>query len=280
MLNRTILVLVAFGILFHQPSTTSLARSPEVKMAPWHEADKLFPRYAKFTVVDAETGLKFRVQRRAGSRHADVQPLTSNDTAIMKKIYNGKWSWKRRAIYALHGKNRIAASMNGMPHGAGALKNKFPGHFCIHFYKSSTHSKREMDLSHKLMVYKAAGKLEGLLASANPYEAVTYYVAGYKEQDRRIVDLLSIKKLEWSSVFNEVEGVKISRLPMVGPEDMEEELIVQLPIEIEWHTKSRGRYLAKTEIICFRSSPFAPWKIDSLQFIKGNGLLPDSHKES
>ncbi|MCM3080108.1 hypothetical protein [Brevibacillus invocatus] len=35
-------------------------------------------------VIDLETGQRFQVQRRAGSRHADVQPLTRNDTMILK----------------------------------------------------------------------------------------------------------------------------------------------------------------------------------------------------
>ena len=52
---------------------------------------------------------------------------------MMKKIYHNQWSWKRRAIIVLIDHQMIAASMHGMPHGAGALQNDFPGHFCVHF---------------------------------------------------------------------------------------------------------------------------------------------------
>lgn len=90
-----------------------------IQMTQWEEVNGILPRYSKFTVVDLETGLKFRVQRRAGSNHADVQPLTPKDTEIMKKIYNGKWSWKRRAIIVISEDGKIAASMHGMPHGGG-----------------------------------------------------------------------------------------------------------------------------------------------------------------
>lgn len=90
----------------------------QIKMTQWEEVNEILPRYTKFTVVDLETGLEFQVQRRAGSNHADVQPLTPKDTAIMKKIYNGKWSWKRRAIIVISEDEKIAASMHGMPHGA------------------------------------------------------------------------------------------------------------------------------------------------------------------
>lgn len=60
-----------------------------------------------------ETGLQFQVQRRAGKNHADVQPLTKQDTAVMKQIYQGKWSWKRRAILVRKDDQFLAASMHG-----------------------------------------------------------------------------------------------------------------------------------------------------------------------
>lgn len=125
---------------------------------PWTEVSRIFPRYAVASVVDVETGLSFKVQRRAGQKHADVQPLTRDDTATMKKIYGGQWSWKRRAVLVVTGSHRIAASMNGMPHGAGAIKgNQFPGHFCIHFRDSRTHITNKIDPEHQEMVKKAAG---------------------------------------------------------------------------------------------------------------------------
>ena len=90
----------------------------------------------------------------------------------MKEIYGGKWSWKRRAIIVIHQDQWIAASMHGMPHGAGALENDFPGHFCIHFYGSKTHRTNSMDLSHKLMILKAAGKLQEYVNNADPFEHI------------------------------------------------------------------------------------------------------------
>ncbi|RHW42338.1 hypothetical protein D1B31_06385 [Neobacillus notoginsengisoli] len=259
-------------IIFASSYPVEAATVP-VKMATWEEVDKLFPNFSKFTVVDMETGMKFHVQRRAGSRHADVQPLTPKDTAIMKKIYNQKWSWKRRAIYVQKGKNKIAASMNGMPHGAGALKNNFRGHFCIHFYKSSTHRKREMDLAHMLMVFKSAGKLDELIGKADPYETVTYFVTGIKEHDKGIVQRLSLRKADWKNIFSKVEAVKIARLPLLPAEDMDDELMVSIPIDIEWHLKGEGKRITESEINLFRAAPFSSWKVDSLDFIEKNELV-------
>jgi hypothetical protein len=129
------------------------------ELIPWEEAKELFPLMGYATVIDFNTRLSFRVQRRAGPDHADVQPLTREDKAIMKKIFGGVWSWNRRAIIVDTGSRRIAASMNGQPHGAGAIQdNNFPGHFCIHFYKSTTHS-HHLDPDHIRMVLRAAGKI-------------------------------------------------------------------------------------------------------------------------
>jgi len=108
-------------------------------------------------VTDVRTGISFKVQRRGGSKHADVQPLTAADTAKMKQLY-GQWSWGRRAILVTVNGRTMAASMNGMPHGAGAITgNNFPGHFCIHFLGSRTHGTNSLDPDHQYMVRVAAG---------------------------------------------------------------------------------------------------------------------------
>lgn len=244
-----------------------------IEIMPWEKANSFLPKYTKFKVMDTETGLSFKVQRRAGSNHADVQPLTKQDTAIMKKIYNGKWSWKRRSIVVIHNDKWIAASMHGMPHGGGALKNNFPGHFCIHFYGSTTHRTNEMDLSHKLMVLKAAGKLDEHLAGADPYELVNSYVAGYKQQDKSILQLTSLQKYKWQKVYSKVENVKISRVYMLPPEDLTDELYLSIPIEIDWFIQDEGRKVYRGEMHLIRFSPYGSWKIDSTHFLEGNEFL-------
>ena len=77
---------------------------------------------------------------------------------MMRSIYGGNWSWDRRAIILTIGGQRIAASMNGMPHGNTYIQgNGMNGHFCIHFYGSSTHGSHSTDPLHQSMIRKAAG---------------------------------------------------------------------------------------------------------------------------
>ena len=244
-----------------------------IEMMPWEKVNHYIPKYSKFTVMDTETGLRFNVQRRAGSNHADVQPLTNKDTAIMKKIYDGKWSWKRRAILVIYKDKWVAASMHGMPHGGGALQNNFPGHFCIHFYGSTTHRTNDMDLSHKLMILKAAGKLDEHLGSVDPYELVNSYIAGFKQQDKEILKRVSLQKLKWDKILSKVDNVVISRIYMLPPEDITDEVSLSVSVELDWIIEGEGSRRYKGNVHLIRFDPIGAWKIDSFHFLKSNSFI-------
>ncbi|MFZ5353190.1 MAG: LysM peptidoglycan-binding domain-containing protein [Bacillota bacterium] len=124
----------------------------------WYdEVQYIFERGDIAVVTDVKTGKTFKVKRYQGHNHADAEPLTAEDTAVMKELY-GSWSWDRRAIIVTIDGRNIAASMNGMPHGTESITdNKFKGHFCIHFKGSKTHAGNRVDRTHQAMVKKAAG---------------------------------------------------------------------------------------------------------------------------
>ena len=137
---------------------TALSRSG-VQMSPWFDsAQYTFPRGAIAKVTHVDTGITFWVKRRGGTYHADSEPLTANDTAQMKKIY-GSWSWNRESVIVqVEGSSiRMAASMNGMPHGNSSIDNNFPGHFCIHFLGSYTHASGHQCGLHQACIRHAAG---------------------------------------------------------------------------------------------------------------------------
>lgn len=273
MMKIIILATFLLALTVHDTEAKKHAGSDQVKMPHWEEVNEILPKYSKFTVVDLETGLKFRVQRRAGSNHADVQPLTSEDTAIMKKIYNGKWSWKRRAIIVISDEGKIAASMHGMPHGGGALQNNFPGHFCIHFYGSRTHRTNFMDLSHKLMILKSAGELEKYLEQTDPYDLVNAYIAGIKQQDPKIVSFISLQNLEWEKLLPRIENIGISRMEVLPAEDVGDQLSLSVPVEVYLQIKGVGGRNFKGIIKLVRFMPNEQWKIDSVQFLEANGMV-------
>lgn len=208
---------------------------------PWAEAARLFPRMAIADVTDLATGMTFRVQRRGGTYHADVQPLTKADTAVMKEIYGGIWSWDRRAVIVSANGYRIAASMNGMPHGQGALDNNFSGHFCIHFLNSVTHGTHALDLGHQLMIHKAAGSIYALTRSATPEQQVMNMAAALNQKDLWLAQLFlsPVTTAELGQEVAKFEIIELNQAMLVGPTT--DTCQVQLSGEVVYHGGSRHR---------------------------------------
>ena len=157
----------------------------------WTEVDKLMPKGTVLSITDLETGLTFQGQRRAGSAHMDVQPLTKEDTAIMKTIYGGQWSWQRKAVLVKTPSGVVGASMHGMPHGGDGIPgNNFNGHFCIHFAGSITHGSAHSDPAHQVMAQKASGQLEAYHKTLSPLDTVKLFLVAVNQKDRHLVELL------------------------------------------------------------------------------------------
>ena len=139
-------------------SATPIGRGG-VQMTPWSVASGIYTRGSVAKVTDVNTGTTFYVKRRGGTKHADSEPLTRADTNKINSIYSKESSrWNRRAIVVEVNGKKMAASMNGMPHGGSSIGgNGFNGHFCIHFYGSRTHGGNRLDPDHQAAVRRAAG---------------------------------------------------------------------------------------------------------------------------
>lgn len=242
-----------------------------IEVLPWDTVNQILPNRTTFTVFDVETALQFRVQRRAGNKHADVQPLTRKDTRIMKKIYNGKWSWNRRAILVLVDDQMIAASMHGMPHGAGAIKNGFPGHFCIHFFGSTTHRSGNMDLSHKLMILKAGGKIDDYLNHIDPYELIQIFSTAVNLNDKQLFERTIAKNENQSQLTKMIRSFTyfgITHKSLLSVEEIDDQVLIEVPIEVEFYKKNKGKLKKEMHLIIRRDSLIDRWYIDSQYFLK------------
>lgn len=146
------------------------------------EAQYVIPINTNFTIVDLATGKSFNARRTVGSGHADCEPLTANDTEIMKSIWGGSFNWNKRSVLVKYNGRTIAASAAGMLHagnegapggewtswrsdnyGAGTnydyvKGNNAHGHFDLHFYKSIGHSSGTESAAHQANVLKSAGQ--------------------------------------------------------------------------------------------------------------------------
>lgn len=249
----------------HKLKDSDTPISFKIEMLNWDDVNKIIPNRTKFSVIDVETGLYFNVQRRAGNQHADVQPLTSKDTKIMKKIYNGEWSWKRRAIIVLVNDQMIAASMHGMPHGAGALQNNFPGHFCIHFYGSTTHRSKSEDLPHKLMILKAAGKLDEYLNTVNPYELIKIFTAAINQKDQKLLKMTlsnSGNPQNFDGIAKNITHLGVSIPTASSSKDIDGMVFIEIPVRINMHTKENGQEKRRGKLTIRRDDLIHRWLID------------------
>ena len=146
------------------PESNAVPATGTAKEMDWFKSNisKIFAKGVVATITDVATGLAWNEKRRGGANHADVEPCTAADTAILRTAYGNKWSWDRRAIFVTINGVNYAASMNGMPHsGQSITDNNFPGHHCIHFTNSRTHCSNAVCKNHQKMVKKAASTVLG-----------------------------------------------------------------------------------------------------------------------
>ncbi|MGI5848601.1 MAG: SH3 domain-containing protein [Christensenellales bacterium] len=128
----------------------------QVQLSSWDEIGRKWKKGTNALVTDVKTGLQYTAYRFGGWYHADCEPLTAKDTATMKKIFGGGWTWNRRPIWVTINGVTYAASQHGMPHMVDVIKgNDFPGHFCIHFYHSKVHETSKECPRHQPCVMKA-----------------------------------------------------------------------------------------------------------------------------
>ena len=124
----------------------------------WEFVNWLFNPGSTAVLQDLLTGRQFRVYRIGGANHADVEPLSPRDTAVMLEVFGGRWSWERRPVLLLYEGQVIAGSLAGQPHGFDTLPdNGVEGMFDLHFLNSRTHNTNEIDPYHQASVQRAAG---------------------------------------------------------------------------------------------------------------------------
>jgi LysM repeat protein len=109
------------------------------KLVDWFLDGKyLIKRNDVFIVTDVATGLQIRFKMMGGANHADVEPLTSDETAKMKKLFPA-WTWTPRPVVIFHKGINFAASLSGMPHSFDTISNNVDGHFDLYLYNSKNH---------------------------------------------------------------------------------------------------------------------------------------------
>ena len=107
-------------------------------------------------LYDVKTGVRLRIKRMGGSSHADCEPATAKDTAKLKKIAGGSFSWDSHACILYAGGKFVACAINTMPHGDQTITNNgYNGQFCLHMLGSKTHGSDSVNSEHQSAIRKA-----------------------------------------------------------------------------------------------------------------------------
>lgn len=147
----------------------------------WSKVHAMLDVGTTIKIQDFYTGVTFNAMVGHGHNHADIEALTKEDTAKIKALWGGEFSWARRPVLVYYGNHVIAASLNGMPHAGVDSKpamervsgrsagygtgtnydlvkgNGMDGHICLHFKGSYLHKANRTDPQHQAAVRIAAG---------------------------------------------------------------------------------------------------------------------------
>ncbi|MCL2236234.1 MAG: hypothetical protein FWB98_07335 [Defluviitaleaceae bacterium] len=124
-------------------SLTTTHRPPNgnVELLSWSYLRTALPMHTHIQVYDIWSGRTYTVRNFSNGNHADVEPLTANDTEIIRSINGGRFTWDPRPVIVSWGDRTVAAAINSMPHAGWTIQgNNFNGHICLHFYGSRTHN--------------------------------------------------------------------------------------------------------------------------------------------
>ena len=148
--------------------------NPDFKLYPvekvdWYKGDiqHVFKKGDRAVLTHVDTGYSFTIRRWAGGKHADVEPYTAEDTAVMCKIYGvsnaqqiaDKNLYHRKPVWITLDGRTFAGSIYGVPHnypeGDTIDDNAYQGQFCVHFVNSRTHSSDRVDEDHQKAIQYA-----------------------------------------------------------------------------------------------------------------------------
>ncbi|MBU7005304.1 hypothetical protein [Phosphitispora fastidiosa] len=199
-------------------------RSPYGQLMQWEEAQQLLPPGENVKIFDVDTGKSFHAVRKGGYSHADIKPVTENDSKVIREIFGGTWCWKKRAVVVQSGGIKFAAALTGMPH----LQNGESGCFDLRLPLTGDRNKGDT-VACRLMYYKASGRLDEVLQEANPYETILLLFTAIDQRDWQSARLM----------LTSPEGVKQNKLEkLIGVSVLnikeKEDLVYRLSVSVSF----------------------------------------------
>ena len=131
-------------------------KSKVVKMNWFKGGSNVLKKGHYGTIYDIDTGISLRIKRMGGHYHADVEPATAADTAKLKRVAGGHFSWGSEAVILKAGGKYVACGINTKPHGDQTIyNNNYDGQFCLHMSGSKTHASSKENSHHQSSIDRA-----------------------------------------------------------------------------------------------------------------------------
>ncbi|MBQ7868474.1 MAG: hypothetical protein IJ354_10060, partial [Clostridia bacterium] len=110
----------------------------DVKLLHWfNEVKPSLKTGQNIIAYEPQSGISFTLYVMSRGRHADVEPLTAEDTAKMMKAWNNEVTWTPKTVYIKLPDGRWSlATMHNVAHGSQVISgNDFDGQNCVHFLR-------------------------------------------------------------------------------------------------------------------------------------------------
>lgn len=119
-------------------ATATAPDKSKIKLMHWYnEVKPILKGKSSIYVYDPETKIGFTLHLYSLGRHADVEPMTADDTAKMMEAFGGVATWTPKFVYVLLPDGQwTVATMHNVAHGGQSIKdNNFDGQNCVHFLR-------------------------------------------------------------------------------------------------------------------------------------------------
>lgn len=121
--------------------STGTAVAPDkstIRLMHWYsEVKPILKGQKSIYIYDPATKISFTLHLYSLGRHADVEPMTADDTAKMMQAFGGVATWTPKFVYVkLPNGQWTVATMHNVAHGGQSIKNNnFNGQNCVHFLR-------------------------------------------------------------------------------------------------------------------------------------------------
>ncbi len=137
---------------------TEVPSTSQLKLMHWYnEVKPVLKGQRSIYVYEPASGYGFTLHLYSLGRHADVEPMTAQDTANMMAAWGNKVYWEPVKFVYVKLPNGVwtVATMHNVAHGGQSIKtNNFDGQNCIHFLRDMSEAE-EKDPSYGVKNQKA-----------------------------------------------------------------------------------------------------------------------------